>query len=73
MLFAPASADLADDGKAQIAGVAGKLQEVLNKIPNDMAWSRRVDRHTNNRPLAGNEQCHDNLELSQAQAPAVVR
>lgn len=73
VLFEPASADLAPEGREQIAGVARTLQEVAAVIPPEIDWIIRVDGHTDNSPLSGAGEFRDNWELSQARALSVVR
>jgi len=73
VLFTPGAADLAAEGRAQIAGVAKTLQEVAAQIPPGIDWIIRVDGHTDNVPLSGQGVFADNWELSQARALSVVR
>lgn len=73
VLFNPASADLAPEGRAQIAGVVRILDEVRTEIPSSIDWIIRVDGHTDDTPLSGTGQFRDNWELSQARALSVVR
>ncbi len=73
VLFNPGSADLAPEGRAQIAGVVRILDEVRTNIPPEIDWIIRVDGHTDNVPLSGGGAFADNWELSQARALSVVR
>lgn len=73
VLFEPASADLNDEGMAQIARVAAILSEVSSEIPPEIDWVIRVDGHTDKTPLSGSGAYRDNWELSQARALSVVR
>lgn len=73
VLFEPASADLAAEGRAQIAGVVATLQEVATAIPPQIDWIIRVDGHTDATLLSGGGRYADNWELSQARALSVVR
>ncbi|MFN6978871.1 MAG: peptidoglycan -binding protein, partial [Gemmobacter sp.] len=73
VLFAPGSAELAAEGRAQIARVAEILQEVAADIPPSIDWILRVDGHTDNVPLSGTGAFADNWALSQARALSVVR
>ncbi|MDI3336774.1 peptidoglycan -binding protein [Defluviimonas aestuarii] len=73
VLFEPASADLAPEGRSQIAGVVATLQEVAAEIPPEVDWIIRVDGHTDNVPLLGTGRYRDNWELSQGRALSVVR
>lgn len=73
VLFTAGSADLAPEGRAQIASVVAILKDVAGQIPPDIDWIIRVDGHTDNVPLSGNGAFADNWELSQARALSVVR
>jgi chemotaxis protein MotB len=73
VLFTPGAADLAPEGRAQIAGVVRILDEVRGNIPPEIDWIIRVDGHTDNIPLSGGGAFADNWELSQARALSVVR
>jgi chemotaxis protein MotB len=73
VLFNPGSADLAPEGREQIAGVVRILDEVRANIPDSIDWIIRVDGHTDNVPLSGDGAFADNWELSQARALSVVR
>lgn len=73
VLFSPGSAELAPEGRAQIAGVVQILDEVRANIPPEIDWIIRVDGHTDNVPLSGRGGFLDNWELSQARALSVVR
>ena len=73
VLFAPAKAELSQEGRAQIADIAGILREVAAEIPDGIDWIIRVDGHTDKTPLRGDGEFRDNWELSQARALSVVR
>jgi chemotaxis protein MotB len=73
VLFNAGSADLAPEGREQIASVVRTLDEVRGKIPAGIDWIIRVDGHTDNVPLSGGGAFADNWELSQARALSVVR
>jgi chemotaxis protein MotB len=73
VLFTAGSADLAPEGRTQIAGVVATLKDVAGQIPPEIDWIIRVDGHTDNVPLSGNGEFADNWELSQARALSVVR
>ncbi len=73
VLFNPGSADLAPEGRAQIAGVVRILDEVRAEIPPGIDWIIRVDGHTDDVPIAPGAAFADNWELSQARALSVVR
>ncbi|MGL6210669.1 MAG: peptidoglycan -binding protein [Paracoccaceae bacterium] len=73
VLFQAGSADLAPEGRAQIAGVVATLQDVADQIPDGIDWIIRVDGHTDAIPLSGSGDFADNWELSQGRALSVVR
>ena len=73
VLFTPGAADLAEEGKRQIAGVVATLNDIAGQIPPGIDWIIRVDGHTDNVPLSGAGAFADNWELSQARALSVVR
>ncbi len=73
VLFEPGAADLAPEGRAQIARVAETFRELSTQIPPEIDWILRVDGHTDNVPLSGLGEFRDNWELSQARALSVVR
>ena len=73
VLFEQGAADLAAEGKSQIAGVVAILNEIAGQIPIDVDWIIRVDGHTDNVPLSNRVSFKDNWELSQARALSVVR
>lgn len=73
VLFTAGSADLAPEGREQIAGVVRILDEIRGEIPPEIDWIIRVDGHTDNVPLNPGAAFADNWELSQARALSVVR
>ncbi len=73
VLFSAGAADLAPEGRAQIAKVVATLNDVASQIPDSIDWIIRVDGHTDNVPLSGLGEFKDNWELSQARALSVVR
>lgn len=73
VLFTAGSAELAPEGRAQIAGVVATLNDVAGQIPPSIDWIIRVDGHTDAIPLSGNGAFADNWQLSQARALSVVR
>jgi chemotaxis protein MotB len=72
VLFEPGAANLAQEGRAQIANVAQLLLEISDDIPEALDWIIRVDGHTDNIPLSGFGEYANNWELSQARALSVV-
>lgn len=73
VLFQPGQAELSEQGRAEIANVAGILRDIADEIPAGIDWIIRVDGHTDNLPLSGTGQFRDNWELSQGRALSVVR
>ncbi|WP_199260619.1 peptidoglycan -binding protein, partial [Paracoccus binzhouensis] len=73
VLFPTGEATLSPEGRAQIARVTERLQQISAEIPPEIDWMIRVDGHTDNQPLSGQGRYRDNWELSQARALAVVR
>jgi chemotaxis protein MotB len=73
VLFQQGSAELAPEGRQQIAGVVATLREVSGQIPDGIDWIIRVDGHTDATPLSGLGEFADNWELSLARALSVVR
>ena len=73
VLFAPGSATLGAEGKAQIARVAAVIREISGQIPPDINWILRVDGHTDKTPVSPTSPFRDNWELSEARALSVVR
>ena len=49
------------------------MRSVETDIPEGIDWVLRVDGHTDNVPLSGLGEFHDNWELSQGRALSVVR
>lgn len=73
VLFDAGSADLSDQGRAEIANIADILRRIADDIPDGIDWVIRVDGHTDTVPLSGGGRFADNWELSQARALSVVR
>ncbi len=72
LLFASGSAQLGEEGKAELDKLAAILLDVAAKIPSDVDWILRVDGHTDRIPIH-TDQFPSNWELSTARAVAVVR
>ena len=72
LLFATGSAELGDEGRAQVRRLANTLREIAAQIPEDLDWVLRVDGHTDRRPIA-TAQFPSNWELSTARALAIVK
>jgi chemotaxis protein MotB len=72
LLFASGSAELGQEGRRQLAKLAGTLREIAARIPPDIDWILRVDGHTDRIPIH-TERFASNWELSTARAVSVVR
>ena len=72
MLFSTGSADLNPIGQEQIDKLAATLQEISDRIPDDLNWVLRVDGHTDSRPIS-TPKFPSNWELSAARAISVVK
>ncbi len=72
VLFASGSAELGEEGQAQLAQLADTLLALSKKIPKDLPWILRVDGHTDKIPIHTAE-FPSNWELSTARAISVVR
>ena len=72
LLFATGSANLGDQGRAQVRRLANTLSEISRKIPADIDWVLRVDGHTDRRPISSLE-FPSNWELSTHRALAIVK
>ena len=72
VLFASGSAQLGEEGKAQLATFATTLLEIGEKIPDDLPWTLRVDGHTDRVPIH-TPAFLSNWELSSARATSVVK
>jgi chemotaxis protein MotB len=73
VLFPPGSAALGLPGREQVARVAGVIREIIDEVPDEIAWILRVDGHTDRIPVSPGGAFADNWELSQARALSVVR
>jgi chemotaxis protein MotB len=72
VLFASASAELAEGGKAELGKIADTLKEMSQSIPKEVNWIVTVIGHTDRRPIS-TAQFPSNLELSTARAVSVVK
>jgi len=72
LLFDSGSAELGGEGKRHLAQVASTLQQLSNKLPEDINWILRIDGHTDRVPIH-NERFSSNWELSTARAVSVAR
>jgi chemotaxis protein MotB len=72
LLFASGSAELGENGRAQLARLAKSLVEVTAQLPTDINWVLRVDGHTDKVPIK-RDNFASNWELSTARAVSVVK
>lgn len=72
LLFDSGSATLGEQGRRELAKLAGTLREVAARIPAEIDWILRVDGHTDRVPIH-TPQFASNWELSTARAVSVVR
>lgn len=72
VLFDVGSADLSDQGRAQIANVGATLLDAAREIPPEIDWILRVDGHTDDAPIRPGGRFASNWELSQARSLSVV-
>ena len=72
VLFDSGSADLSEQGRAQIGNVVSIMSEAAQEIPSSIDWILRVDGHTDSIPIPPGGEYASNWELSQARALAVV-
>jgi len=72
LLFASGSATLGEEGKRQLAPIAGTIIALIDTIPSELDWVLRVDGHTDILPISTPE-FPSNWELSTARALSVVR
>ncbi|MES9906618.1 MAG: peptidoglycan-binding protein, partial [Sedimenticola sp.] len=72
LLFASGSGTLGEKGKDQLAKLATTLQQLAERIPQDINWILQVEGHTDIRPIS-TLKYPSNWELSTARAVSVVR
>jgi chemotaxis protein MotB len=72
VLFPPASAEISDEGKADLETLAQALLQLEKEIPPDINWVLRIDGHTDKRPIS-TPQFPSNWELSAARAISVAK
>jgi chemotaxis protein MotB len=72
LLFASGNADLSENGKLELDGLADVLNEIIPAIPENLQWILRVDGHTDKIPI-NSARYPSNWELSTARAVSVVR
>ena len=72
VLFAPAQAELSEEGRRQVRALAAVLNEIAPQIPPDVAWVLRVDGHADRTPIRS-ARFASNWELAAARAIAVAQ
>ena len=73
ILFQSGKYTLSDDGKKQLAAIAGVIKDFEHKIDPNVKWIIRVDGHTDNKPVVpGTHAYRNNMQLSMLRANAVV-
>ena len=72
VLFAQGQAEIAAEGRDQLAKLAVALADIATKIPEDINWVLQVDGHTDNVPIRAGRYA-DNWDLSTERALSVVR
>lgn len=73
ILFPSGKYTLSNDGKKQLAAIAGVIKDFESKIDPNVKWIIRVDGHTDNKPvIPGTHAYRNNLQLSMLRASAVV-
>ncbi|MDR1476648.1 MAG: OmpA family protein [Rickettsiales bacterium] len=72
VFFSPESAEIGDEGKAQLSKIAAVLKDAMVKFPDEAGWMLRVDGHTDAAPIRAGSRWASNWELSVARAVSVV-
>ena len=72
VLFAQGQAEIAAEGRDQLAKLAVALADIATKIPEDINWVLQVDGHTDDVPIHAGRYA-DNWDLSTERALSVVR
>jgi chemotaxis protein MotB len=72
VLFPKGQSTLNDAGKQEMIKLADALKQLESEIPSDIAWTLRVDGHTDADPIQS-RQFESNWELSSARATTVVK
>lgn len=72
VLFAQGQAEIAVEGRDQLAKLAVALADIATKIPEDINWVLQVDGHTDDIPIRAGRYA-DNWDLSTERALSVVR
>ncbi|TBW35118.1 peptidoglycan -binding protein [Siculibacillus lacustris] len=72
VLFPVGSDQIDDAGRAAVDRLAAAVLDLEREIPPEVAWTLRIDGHTDARPISGGR-FRSNWELSAARSIAVVR
>ena len=72
VLFPSGSAEISEEGRADLGQIADLILELIAEIPDDVDWILRVDGHTDTNPIS-TPLFPSNWELSTARATSVVR
>jgi chemotaxis protein MotB len=72
VLFAPASAELADSARQSLTPVVNALREIQSQIPPGINWILEVEGHTDPRPI-NTPAFQSNWQLSTARAVSVIK
>lgn len=72
VLFPVGSAQLTDNGIAQLTSLAVQIKDLIPEIPKDIDWILQVQGHTDPQPVKGGK-FTSNWELSTARAISVVK
>lgn len=73
VLFPVGQETINDAGRADLDKLALAILELERQIPTEVAWTLRVDGHTDVRPTSSTGRFRSNWELSAARAISVVR
>ncbi len=71
LFFASGSAEVGAGGRAALNQLAEIIEEISQRIPDDVAWVLQVEGHTDSRPIA-TARFPSNWELSAARATNIV-
>ncbi|WP_440996799.1 peptidoglycan -binding protein [Arhodomonas sp. SL1] len=71
LFFASGEAEIGPEGREKLSQLAGVLQQVAERIPDDIPWVLQVEGHTDRRPIR-TQRFPSNWELSTARATNIV-
>lgn len=72
VLFGAGEAAISDEGKTELAQLAGAIVQLEGEIPPEINWVLRIDGHTDKRPI-NTPEFPSNWELSAARAISVAK